>query len=56
MACRSCAPKKKKLKHREFVERGMDRTDLKLRAGERVTNSELRRALAEKAGIDNKEV
>ena len=49
-------PKKKKLKHLEFVERGMDRTDLKLRAGERVTNSELRRALAEKAGIENKEV
>ncbi len=49
-------PKKKKLKHLKAVERGSGRTDQKLRSGEKVTNSELRRALAEKAGIDNKEV
>ena len=49
-------PKKKKLKHLEPVERGRDRTDRKLRAGEKVTNSELRRALASKAGDGNKEV
>ncbi len=49
-------PKKKKLKHLKRVERGTDRVDLKLRSGEKVTNSELRRALAEKAGEGNKEV
>ena len=43
-------PKKKKLRHLEFVRRSDDRTDQKLRSGEKVTNSELRRALAEKAG------
>ena len=53
---RTDKPKKKKLKHLEFVERGDDRTDRKLRQGERVTNIELRRALAVKAGIENKEV
>ena len=49
-------PKKKKLKHLEPVERGWDRTDQKLRSGDKVTNSELRRALASKAGDGNKEV
>ena len=49
-------PKKKKLKHLEFVERRDDRTDRKLREGEKVTNSELRRALAVKTGSENKEV
>ena len=43
-------PKKKKLRHLEFVRRGDGRTDQKLRSGEKVTNSELRRALAERAG------
>ena len=47
-------PKKKKLRHLMFVERSLDRTDLKLRTGEKVTNSELRRALASKAGADEK--
>ena len=47
-------PKKKKLKHLEFVERGSDRVDEKLRSGSKVTNSELRRALASKAGEDKK--
>ena len=47
-------PKKKKLKHLRFVERSDDRTDMKLRAGEKVTNSELRRALAGKAGEEEK--
>lgn len=47
-------PKKKKLRHLEFVERSGDRTDSKLRTGEKVTNSELRRALASKAGSEEK--
>ena len=41
-------PKKKKLKHLAFVERSEDRTDQKLRSGDKVTNSELRRALLAK--------
>ncbi len=45
---RTDKPKKKKLRHLEFVERGSGRTEEKLRAGEKVTNSELRRALAER--------
>ena len=53
---RTDKPKKKKLKHLELVERGTDRTDEKLRAGEKVTNIELRRALAGKAGGGQKEV
>ncbi len=53
---RTDKPKKKKLRHLAFVERGLGRTDEKLRQGDRVTNSELRRALAERAGIDQKEV
>ncbi len=53
---RTDRPKKKKLRHLEFVERGRGRTDEKLRQGERVTNSELRRALAEKNGQEKKEV
>ncbi len=47
-------PKRKKLKHLAFVERSADRTDQKLRDGEKVTNSELRRALAAKLGADEK--
>ena len=47
-------PKTKKLKHLQFVERSADRTDQKLRDGEKVTNSELRRALADKAGALDK--
>lgn len=47
-------PKKKKLRHLEFIGRSYDRTDQKLRAGEKVTNSELRRALADKAGNEEK--
>ncbi len=47
-------PKRKKLKHLQFVERSDDRTDMKLRSGEKVTNSELRRALAGKAGEEEK--
>ena len=42
-------PKKKKLKHLAFVERSEDRTDQKLRSGDKVTNSELRRALLSKS-------
>ena len=49
-------PKRKKLKHLQFVERSADRTDQKLRDGEKVTNSELRRALAAKTGANEKEV
>lgn len=47
-------PKRKKLKHLKLVERSDDRTDEKLRQGEKVTNSELRRALANKAGALDK--
>ncbi len=47
-------PKKKKLKHLELVGRSDDRTDAKLRSGEKVSNSELRRALADKAGEEEK--
>lgn len=47
-------PKRKKLRHLEFVGRSDDRTDRKMRSGEKVTNSELRRALADKAGEEEK--
>ena len=49
---RTDKPKRKKLRHLEFVRRGDDRTDRKLRQGEKVTNSELRRALAQLAGVE----
>ena len=49
---RTDKPKRKKLRHLEFVRRGDDRTDRKLREGEKVTNSELRRALAQLAGVE----
>ncbi len=39
-------PKKKKLKHIEFLRRAGDRVSQKLLSGEKVTNSEIRRALA----------
>ena len=42
-------PKKKKLKHIDFAAKCEDRTALKLRNGEKVANSEIRRALAEYA-------
>ena len=49
---RTDRPKRKKLKHLELVERGSGRVEMKLRIGEKVTNSELRRALAGKAGAE----
>ncbi|MGM9521944.1 MAG: hypothetical protein ACI3VB_05640 [Oscillospiraceae bacterium] len=42
-------PKKKKLKHLQFVESGEGRAAQKLREGERLANSEIRRELASKA-------
>ena len=41
------APKRKKRKHTEFVERSVCRVAEKIRSEEKVTNSELRRTLAE---------
>ena len=40
------APKRKKRKHTEFVERSKCRVAEKIRSEEKVTNSELRRTLA----------
>ena len=40
-------PKRKKVKHLEFLAESTGRTADKLRQGERVTNSEIRRAIAD---------
>lgn len=40
-------PKRKKVKHLEFLAESTGRTAEKLRQGERVTNSEIRRAIAD---------
>jgi ribosomal protein L14E/L6E/L27E len=40
-------PKRKKLKHIRFASKSASRAAEKLRNGERITNAELRRALAE---------
>jgi ribosomal protein L14E/L6E/L27E len=42
-------PKRKKLRHMRFEAKSDCRTALKIRSGDRVTNSEVRRALAEYA-------
>jgi ribosomal protein L14E/L6E/L27E len=41
-------PKKKKLKHIEFLESDQGRTAQKIREGDHISNSEIRRALASK--------
>lgn len=43
-------PKRKKEKHLEFLAESSGRTAEKLRQGERVTNSEIRRAIAAHCG------
>ena len=43
-------PKRKKVKHLEFLTVSSGRTAEKLRQGERVTNSEIRRAIADMCG------
>ncbi len=40
-------PKRKKLKHLRFESKDAGRTAIKIRNGEKVTNSEIRRSLAE---------
>lgn len=40
-------PKRKKRKHTAFLSRGIGRTAEKIRSGEKLTNSELRRTLAQ---------
>jgi ribosomal protein L14E/L6E/L27E len=40
-------PKRKKIKHMRFESKDTSRTALKIISGERVTNSEIRRSLAE---------
>ena len=47
------APKRKKRKHTEFVERTQCRVAEKIRSEEKVTNSELRRTLAAYGGDGN---
>jgi len=47
------APKRKKIKHVRFVAKSDTRTALKIRAGEKVTNSELRRALREANPVEH---
>ena len=47
------APKRKKRKHTEFVERSECRVAEKIRSEEKVTNSELRRTLAAYGGDGN---
>ncbi len=46
-------PKRKKARHASFVAHGGCRVSDKLRSGEKVTNSELRRALAAFGGDGN---
>lgn len=47
------APKRKKRKHARFLADGDGRVAEKIRENERVTNSELRRAIAAYSGADN---
>ena len=47
------APKRKKRKHVRFLADGAGRVAEKIRGGERVTNSELRKAIAAYGGTDN---
>ena len=47
------APKRKKRKHTELLEQGKCRVAVKIRSEEKVTNSELRRTLAEYGGDGN---
>ena len=48
-------PKKKKLKHLQFIAKGECRTAEKLRSGEKATNNELRRSLRKHDGADREE-
>ena len=45
-------PKQKKIKHIRFERKDMSRVSEKIRAGEKVTNSEIRRSLAEQFAED----
>ena len=47
------APKRKKRKHVRFLAEGSGRVAEKIRERERVTNSELRKAIAAYGGTDN---
>ena len=47
------SPKRKKVKHTAFVAKGTDRAAEKLRSNEKITNSELRKALAVIGGNGN---
>ena len=47
------APKRKKRKHVRFLAEGGGRVAAKIRDNERVTNSELRKAIAAYRGTDN---
>ena len=47
------APKRKKRKHVRFLAEGGGRVAEKIRGSERVTNSELRKAIAAYRGTDN---
>ena len=46
-------PKRKKRKHTAFLTRSDSRTAAKIRSGEKLTNSELRRTLAQFGGEGN---
>ncbi len=48
-------PKRKKEKHLEFILRPEGRVAEKLRSGEKVTNGEIRRALADAVGAESNE-
>ena len=47
------APKRKKRKHARFIAETDDRVAGKIRENERITNSELRKAIAAYGGTDN---
>ncbi len=47
------APKRKKRKHARFLAQGDGRVAEKIRENERITNSELRKAIAAYSGTDN---
>ena len=47
------APKRKKRKHVRFLAEGSGRVAEKIRGSERITNSELRKAIAAYGGADN---
>ena len=47
------APKRKKRKHARFIAETDDRIAGKIRENERITNSELRKAIAAYGGTDN---